>query len=49
MKLLLEIRAAEGGDDAKLLVEKQASIYQNYCAKHNLHVETIAESRAACG
>jgi hypothetical protein len=27
MKLLIEIRAAEGGDHAKKLVEKQADIY----------------------
>jgi protein subunit release factor A len=28
--LYIEIRAAEGGDDAKLLVEDQLSIYLNY-------------------
>lgn len=28
MKLLLEIRPGEGGDDAKLLVEEQASLYR---------------------
>jgi len=27
MKLLIEIRAAEGGDHAKRLVERQADIY----------------------
>jgi protein subunit release factor A len=36
MSLLLEIRAAEGGDDAKLLVEKQAAIYINYGKTHGL-------------
>lgn len=28
MKLIVEIRAAEGGNDAKLLVEDQFSIYE---------------------
>jgi protein subunit release factor A len=27
MKLIVEIRAAEGGEDAKLLVNDQAAIY----------------------
>lgn len=27
MSIIIEIRAAEGGDDAKLLVKEQAAIY----------------------
>jgi protein subunit release factor A len=30
MQLMIEIRAAEGGEDAKLLVAEQARVYQNY-------------------
>ena len=33
MRLLLEIRAAEGGDDAKLLVNDQAAIYLAYAQR----------------
>lgn len=32
----VEIRAAEGGDDAKLLVQDQAAIYQRFCKRHCL-------------
>lgn len=36
MKLSLEIRAAEGGDDAKLLVGDQAAIYVAYARRSGL-------------
>ncbi|GBG14316.1 peptide chain release factor 1 [Novimethylophilus kurashikiensis] len=36
MKLTLEIRAAEGGEDAKLLVHDQAAIYQRYAARNGI-------------
>lgn len=36
MKLTLEIHPAEGGDDAKLLVHDQASLYQRYAARNGL-------------
>ena len=36
MKLTLEIRPAEGGDDAKLLVHDQAAIYQRFAARNNV-------------
>ena len=32
----LEIRAAEGGDDAKLLVKDQAEIYRRVCQRGGL-------------
>lgn len=35
-KLTIEIRAAEGGADAKDLVEVQADIYAKYCVRSGL-------------
>ena len=34
--VLVEIRAAEGGDDAKLLVREQLGIYAAACKRHCL-------------
>lgn len=34
--MLIEIRAAEGGDDAKLLVEEQFEIYVRLAARRGL-------------
>lgn len=34
--MLIEIRAAEGGDDAKLLVQEQFQIYQRLAARRGL-------------
>jgi len=34
--VLLEIRAAEGGDDAKLLIHEQAAIYTAYAARRGI-------------
>jgi peptide chain release factor 1 len=39
MKITIEIRAGEGGEDAKLLIENQAAIYLAYCKKNNLVVD----------
>lgn len=36
MKLTLEIRPAEGGEDSKLLVHDQAAIYQSFAARNGL-------------
>lgn len=36
MTVILEIRAAEGGNDAKHLVHEQAAVYARYCARHCL-------------
>ena len=44
MKLLFEILAGEGGEDAKQLVKQQASIYFNYAEKANLSVDILADS-----
>lgn len=35
-KMYLEIRAAEGGDDAKLLVDDMAEVYAIVASKHGL-------------
>jgi protein subunit release factor A len=37
MKLIIEIRAAEGGDDAKLLVTEQAAVYLNYAKRTGIN------------
>lgn len=36
MGVLIEIRAAEGGDDAKLLVKQQLKIYGRLAARRGL-------------
>lgn len=36
MKLTLEIRPAEGGDDAKLLVHDQAAIYARFADRNGI-------------
>lgn len=42
MKLTLEIHPAEGGDDAKLLVQDQAALYKNYAARNGLKARAEA-------
>lgn len=39
MKVHIEIRAAEGGDDAKALVHVQASVFTNFAKRHGFSVE----------
>ena len=36
MKLNIEIRAAEGGEDAKLLVQDQARVYESFAQQTGL-------------
>ena len=43
MKVLLQLRAGEGGDDAKLLVADQGKIYLNYAQRLKLAAEVIDE------
>ena len=43
MKICLEIRAGEGGEDAKLLVKDQAAIYIKHAQLNKLNVEVINE------
>lgn len=35
-RLLVEIRSAEGGEDSKLLVREQTTIYTRVCARRGL-------------
>ena len=34
--IIIEIRSGEGGNDAKLLVEEQVTIYTKYAARRSL-------------
>jgi len=43
MKMHIEIRAAEGGDDAKALVLVQAALYTNYAQRHGFATKVKAE------
>jgi protein subunit release factor A len=45
MKLTLEVRPAEGGDDAKLLVHDQAAMYQRYASRNGLQVTMEARGQ----
>lgn len=46
MKIALEIRPGEGGDDAKLLVSDQAAIYAAYAERHALAFDIEDEGRS---
>ena len=39
MRVDIEIRAGEGGDDAKSLVHEQSKIYLNYAVNNGLKTE----------
>ena len=44
MKLLMEIRPGEGGDDAKMLVEEQARIYLKFAQRNSFKAEILEHS-----
>ena len=46
MKVILEIRAGEGGDDAKLLIPHQAAIYAAYATRMELASEIEDEGKS---
>lgn len=46
MKIILEIRAGEGGDDAKLLVQDQGRIYAAYAARMGLQADIEDEGKS---
>ena len=48
MSLIVEIRAAEGGDDAKLLVEEQLAIYVRLCTRNSIEVEVTEQRSGFC-
>lgn len=43
MKLSIEIRPGEGGEDAKLLVAEMAKIYLRYAERFALRAEVVDE------
>ena len=49
MKVILEIRAGEGGADAKLLVGEQAAMYVKYAEVNKLQCEVVSETLSALG
>ena len=46
MKVALEIRPGEGGDDAKLLVEDQAALYAAYAQRHGLAFDVEDDAKS---
>ena len=46
MKVVLEIRAGEGGDDAKLLVADQGRIYAAYATRLGIACEIEDEGKS---
>lgn len=40
-KIIIEIRASEGGQDSKLLVKDLSEIYLKFCKNKNFEVESI--------
>ncbi len=49
MKLHIEIRPGEGGDDARLLVGEQARIYARHAERNGLTAEVSSEAKAQAG
>lgn len=45
MSVIIEIRAAEGGEDAKLLVAEQYNIYKKFAQRKNIEID-ILDSRS---
>ncbi len=41
MKTIIEISAAEGGQDSKLLVEDMLSIYKKACNLHSFSIDEV--------
>ena len=48
-KVILEIRSAEGGDDAKLFVETLESMYIKFCRRKNFSVSRAHHLPAKVG
>lgn len=49
MKLLIEIRPGEGGDDAKLLVQKQASLFIRTAEQAGIPADLVDVAYGAVG
>ncbi len=41
MKTIVELRASEGGDDSKLLVEDMVGIYTKACRINNFQLNVV--------
>lgn len=49
MKIVLDIQAAEGGNDAKLLVGDQSKIYLKFAEANHLSASVQEEHKSAHG
>lgn len=47
--MIVEIRGAEGGDDAKLFVETMYDMYQKFCRRKGLQVKELSRLKARMG
>lgn len=43
MKINIEIRPGEGGEDARLLVKEQAKIYIKHAEQNGMRIEVLDE------
>lgn len=43
LQIMVELRAAEGGEDARLLCIEQFAIYSKFCARSRLEIEIVEE------
>lgn len=49
MKVRIEVRPGEGGNDARLLVGEQATIYERYAQRCGIHCARKERPAAAVG
>lgn len=49
MRLHIEIRPGEGGDDARLLVKEQAAIYIRHAERSGIKASIVQEQTAGLG
>jgi protein subunit release factor A len=45
MKVLIEIRPGEGGEDAKMLVVKQSAMYLRFAERHGMTADVEDKGR----
>lgn len=46
MKVIMEIRPGEGGDDAKLLIDDQAAIYRRYAERLGISIDIDKDAKS---
>lgn len=44
MKIIMEIRPGEGGQDSKLLLIEQSKIYMKYAEQNNINIKISQDS-----